>query len=174
MRDDDHRHAFGGELPHHVQHLADQLRIEGGRDLVEQHQLGTHGQRARNGHALLLAAGEPLRIHVALVGQPDLLQELQGQRAGVGLRHLQHPERPDHDVLDRREMREEVKSLKDHAHLGPEAGDLAVSHLDVPAVDHPLADQLPLDVHVSLGRLLEVVDAAQERRLAGPARANDG
>ena len=57
--DDHHRHALLGELTHHLQHLADQLRVERRRDLVEQHHLGLHGERAGDGDPLLLAAGEP-------------------------------------------------------------------------------------------------------------------
>ena len=47
-----------GEAAHHVQHVADQLGVEGGGGLVEEHQLGLHRQRPGDGDALLLAAGE--------------------------------------------------------------------------------------------------------------------
>src|SRR5258707_703138 len=56
MRDDDHRHAFVSELSNHAQHLADQLRIQGRRRLVEEHDLRLHGQRPRDRAALLLTA----------------------------------------------------------------------------------------------------------------------
>ena len=54
-----------GEVAHHRQHLADQLGIQRAGDLVEQHRLGLHRQRAGDGDALLLAAGELLGIVVA-------------------------------------------------------------------------------------------------------------
>ena len=42
----------------HLEHLAGQFGVERRGDLVEQHQLGLHGERARDGDALLLAARE--------------------------------------------------------------------------------------------------------------------
>ena len=67
--DDDHRHAVLSEVPHHVQDLADQLRVEGRGRLVEEHQLRVHGQRAGDGHALLLTAGELRGEAARLVGE---------------------------------------------------------------------------------------------------------
>lgn len=57
MRHDDHRHAFTGEFEHDVEHLAHQFGVERGGRLVEQHDLRLHGERAGDGHTLLLAAG---------------------------------------------------------------------------------------------------------------------
>src|SRR6478672_1022654 len=54
MRGDQHRHAALGQLADHVQHLGDELRVERGGDLVEQHQLGPHRERTHDRHALLL------------------------------------------------------------------------------------------------------------------------
>src|SRR5213080_3768570 len=45
---DAHRHPAGGELPDHVQHLRNELRVERARHLVEQHQPRLHGQRAHD------------------------------------------------------------------------------------------------------------------------------
>src|SRR5882724_4284176 len=52
----DHRHALARELLDDAEHLADQLGVERRRDLVEQQHLRPHGDRARDPHALLLAA----------------------------------------------------------------------------------------------------------------------
>ena len=46
------------EFDHHVEHFVDHFRVECGGGLVEQHDLGAHGERAGDGHTLLLAAGE--------------------------------------------------------------------------------------------------------------------
>ena len=73
--DDDHRHPLLRELSHHVEHLLDQLRVEGARHLVEQHQLRPHRQRPGDRHPLLLPAGEPRRVLVDLVGEADPLQK---------------------------------------------------------------------------------------------------
>ena len=43
------------------EHLRDELRVEGARHLVEQHQARLHRERAHDRDALLLAAGEPVR-----------------------------------------------------------------------------------------------------------------
>src|SRR6266545_5794503 len=56
--DHHHGHALAGEALHDAQHLPDQLRVEGGGRLVEEHELGVHGQGAGDRHPLLLAARE--------------------------------------------------------------------------------------------------------------------
>jgi hypothetical protein len=66
MRHQDHGHPIRSELLHDAQNLTSELRVERRRDLVEQHQLGLHGKAAGNCHALLLPAGELLRIAVHL------------------------------------------------------------------------------------------------------------
>ena len=57
-----HRHALGGEAAHDGQHLADHLGVERAGRLVEQHRRRLHRERAGDRHALLLAAGELGRI----------------------------------------------------------------------------------------------------------------
>jgi hypothetical protein len=66
------------------EHLADQLGVERARDLVEQHHLGAHGQRAGDGDALLLAARELRRVGVELVAQPHLLEQLLARSSASG------------------------------------------------------------------------------------------
>jgi len=65
--DHHHRHTLGGELLHHPEHLVDQLRIQRGGHFVEQHRLGLQHERPGDAGALLLAAGEPVRILPQLV-----------------------------------------------------------------------------------------------------------
>ena len=64
-----------GELADHVEHLRDELRVERARDLVEQQQLGLHRERPHDRDALLLAAGEPVGVLVALVGEAEALEQ---------------------------------------------------------------------------------------------------
>jgi hypothetical protein len=52
-----HGHAVLGETDHGVEHLLDHFRVERGGRLVEQHDFRVHAESARDGHALLLAAG---------------------------------------------------------------------------------------------------------------------
>ena len=83
MGRDHHRHAAGGELADHVEHLGDELRVEGARDLVEQQQLGLHRERAHDRDALLLAAREPVGVLVALVGEAEALEQRRRLRVGL-------------------------------------------------------------------------------------------
>ena len=62
VRRDDHRHPTGRELADHLEHLGDQLGVERARHLVEEHQLGLHGERPHDRDALLLPAREPVGI----------------------------------------------------------------------------------------------------------------
>src|ERR1700719_3319269 len=53
---ENHRHSIGSEFFENVDHLADQLGIQCGRYLVEQHKARLHCKRARDRNTLLLAA----------------------------------------------------------------------------------------------------------------------
>ena len=61
VRDHQQRHAVVGQRLDDAQHLADQLGVERRGDLVAQQHGRLHRQRARDRHALLLAAGELVR-----------------------------------------------------------------------------------------------------------------
>src|SRR6185295_5754076 len=86
----------------------------------------------------------------------------------------QHLLRRDGDVAERGQVREQVEALEDEADLLALLGELAVAQVDVAAIDLLLADQLAVDVDVAGGRLLQIVDAAQQRGLAGAAGTDDG
>src|SRR3546814_19633357 len=81
------------------QHLADQLRVERRGDLVEQHDLGTHGERAGDGDPLLLAAGELAGKMVQLLAEAAHVEQLARTLLGLRLRQLQHGDRRLHAVL---------------------------------------------------------------------------
>ena len=83
VRDDEHRHPVTGQIAHHDQHLADELRIERGGDLVEEHHVRLHHQRPRDRDPLLLAAGELVRMLAGLLRQPDLLEQLRARASAV-------------------------------------------------------------------------------------------
>ncbi len=51
--------------------IAPTLGVEHGRRLVEHQVLGLHGQRAGDGEALLLPAGEQVRLASLETGEPD-------------------------------------------------------------------------------------------------------
>ncbi len=114
--DDDHRHAFLGELLHHVEDLADRFGVEGGGGLVEQHDLGFHCQSAGDGDALLLAAGEVGGVAGGLVGEADLVQQGHGAGLGVAAGQAQHCDGAAHDVGQRSAVGEQLEALEHHAH----------------------------------------------------------
>ena len=64
-----------------LEHLADELGVEGRGRLVEEHQLGVHRQGPGDGHALLLAAGELRGVGRRLVAEADLLEQLEARSA---------------------------------------------------------------------------------------------
>src|SRR5260370_10651724 len=70
--DDDAGHSLLGELANGDQHLFHGLRVERGRHLVEQHGGRLHGEAARNGNALLLAACKLARVGILPAGEPQL------------------------------------------------------------------------------------------------------
>src|SRR5262249_40441410 len=63
---------------------------------------------------------------------------------------------------------------EDHAHLGPDGGQIALAHLRVVPVLLSLAHEHAVEVDVAALRTLEVVDAAQEGALARAAGSDDG
>ena len=164
MGDDRHGHAVLGQIPHEIQHLAHHFGVKGGGGLVEEHDLRIHGQRPDDGDTLLLTTGEHVGILVGLIGQTDTLQQgaRLGFRLGGGL-FLQRYRRQ-RDVLEHGLVGKQVEMLEHHAHL------LAVE-VDV----HRLAGQIhAVEEDGAGGRLLQHVQAAQQRGLAGTGGADDG
>jgi hypothetical protein len=70
-------------------------------------------------------------------------------------------------------VREEVETLEDHADVPALQGDFAVLELVELVALLPVADQLAVDVEPAGVDLLQVVDAPQERRLAGAGGADE-
>jgi len=104
---------FGGEAPHDLQDFADEFGIERGGRLVEQHQARLHGERPRDGDALLLAArqmagiGAPCRRgrRASALGGPVSPPPPAGRRT----------RRSGSYVLQRAHMRPEIEMLEHHA-----------------------------------------------------------
>ena len=164
MGDDGHSHAVLGQIPHEIQHLTHHLRIQRGGGLVEQHDLRIHGQRPDDGDPLLLAAGEHIGIGVRLVRKADALQQGHGLRLGLGGRFLFQGDRRHGDVLQHRLVGEQVEVLEHHAHLLPVQVDV-----------HRLAGKVcAVEEDGAGGGLLQQIQAAQQRGLAGTGGADDG
>ena len=106
------------------------LRVERRERLVEQQHARLDRERAREGDALLHAAGELVRVAVAGVRRGRRARAAR-RRACAGRRDGAADPQPELDVLRRRHVREERVRLEDHAHVAPVGGDVR----DVLAVD---------------------------------------
>src|SRR3954466_6525829 len=155
VRHADHGHALAPEVLHDVQHLLDHLRIERGGRLVEEHDLRPHGERTRDGDALLLSARELAGIFVRLLGDANALEQVHGERAGLSRWHAPYANGGKRDVLQDREMREKVERLEHHADLGAHRVQRRRGIVELMAVD----DDTPALM------ALEPAHAADERRL---------
>ena len=113
--DDHHRHALARELDHDVEHLVDHLGVERRGRLVEQHRDRIHAKRARDRHALLLAARELARILVLVREEADALQELQAFLARLVVAAPQDLHLAQHQVLRDGHVRKELEVLEHHA-----------------------------------------------------------
>ena len=173
VRDDHHRHAVLCERAHHGQDLADQLGIERGGRLVEQHHARLHRERPGDGHALLLPAGELARIAVSLRGQADALEQRHCALARLRGRHFLHHDRSERHVLDHRDVLEEIEALEHHADIGAGRTQLWLTDFVEPVADAAIADQVSVHCHVAGVGCLEMVDATQEGRLSGARGPDD-
>jgi hypothetical protein len=101
----------------------------------------------------LLPAGELGGILISLFGNPHAPEQLHCQLARLFLWHALYPGRRKRNILDDRQVREEVELLEDHAHFLADHFDVA----DVIAKLDPVHNDLPLLV------FLQAVQAADER-----------
>ena len=156
-----------------VEDLAHELRVERGGRLVEQEDLGLGGERPGDGDALLLTAGQLARPGVGLVGQTDALE----QDACLGLdlvaRTALRVDRRLDQVLQHRQVREQVEALEHEADAGALAQHVLLAQLPQRVAAALVADDLAADRHEPPVHPLEVVDDAQQGRLARAGRADD-
>src|SRR5207248_5572382 len=126
--------------------------------LVEEQHAGPVDERAREGDALLLAAGELARLALLHPGEADEAKDLGDAAAHVRPAHAAAPE-AEADVLEDREMREERIRLEDG--------------VDVALVGRLAGDGLLAEVDRAGVRLLEASDHPQRRRLATAGGAEE-
>lgn len=163
MRYDDHRQPLFGQPAHNIKHFTDHLRIERARRLVKQQHFRLHGERAGDGHTLLLPAGELGRPCVDIRRHADLRQVLHGGLLGLLTAALERRDLPGDAVVERGHIVEQVEALEHHANLRAVLDEVKVLGRDV----------LPMVEHLAGGRRLKQVDAAQHRALAGAGRADN-
>ncbi len=133
VRDDDDRDAaLALELLKDLHHLDTGARVEVARRLVREQDRRLGHQRARDRHALLLAARQLIRMMVRAVGEPDrgerrhrLLPSL-ARRALVAV-----VEQRQLDVLDGRRSRQQIEALKHEPDRRvPHAGQLVLDSVE--------------------------------------------
>src|SRR2546423_10085193 len=155
-----------GRLPVRLDRVAEQLedlaarrRVEVAGRLVGEPDRRARDERPGDRDTLLLAAGELARPVGAPIAEADLAGELLEPTL---LRLLAGDRQREHDVLLRRQHREQVEELEDEADvLTPELRQLRVVQLrDVRAVD----------VDVARGRAVEPGEQVHQGRLAGAGR----
>ncbi len=164
MRHDDHRAALGGDLAQHVEHDRGRLRVEVARRLVREHDRRVVHEGAREGDALLLAAGQLVRHPAGRVLQAEPLDERPAalQRAG---RRVGQP-RGECDVLLARQLGHEVEELEDEADP-PRAQTRQV------AFGAPV-DALARELDRPGLRAVQTAQQVQQRRLPRARAAHDG
>ena len=156
------------------QHFVGELRVERGRGLVEQHHLGLHRERAGDGDALLLAAGQARRILVGLVLEVHAAQARCAERRRPSLRDRPRTRigRLDH-VAQHRHVRPQVELLEHDAEVAAHPVDLGQRPRFALAIGVAAKAQRFTAMRMSpeVG-VFEMVDAAQERALARAAGAD--
>ena len=144
----------------HRRHGVDVQRREG---LVEQQQVGARGERAGERDPLLLAAGELRRPPVGEPGHVDGVEQLPGagRRGAAG-----HPlgTRPERDVGQRGEVREQQGLLGEEPDATPVRGHVHTGVGERPATDPDVPGVGPQ----------QAGEDVEQRRLARPVGAEDG
>ena len=164
VRRDDHRHAAGRQLADDVEDLGDELRVERARDLVEQQDVGLHRQRPDDRHSLLLTARQPVRVLVALVGQAEPRPAARSPRPPPSARGVFRTLRGASVTLSRTDM---CGNRLNAWNTIPIRRRIRSTSTPSAVISSPL-DEDPAGID-----RLEQVDAAQERGLAAPRRADE-
>src|SRR5437867_889605 len=147
-----------------LEDLLGRLAVEVAGGLVGEQHRGVAHDRARDRHALLLAARELARVVVHAIGEPDQLEREQGALAALLAAHA-HEQQRQLDVLERGQHRDQVVELEDEADVARAPHrELAPVQLVDRGVPHP---------HLARGRTVDAADQVEERRLAAPRGAHE-
>ena len=156
MRDEDHGEADVFPQPDQFfLHLAAGERIERGERLVHQQHGRLHRERARDGDALLHAAGQHVRIDVREFREIHLGDQRARMIFRLLARHAAIDQEREHHVAEHRLPRQQLVEFLEHHH----------------AVGTGPVDHLTVEPDGSLDRLHESADGLQQRRLAATGRA---
>ena len=159
VRDVHERGAKGGlQLLQLDLHVLAQLQVERAERLVQQQERRLQHQAARNGHALLLPAGELVDTLRLRPGQAHAFEHLRDPPCDLVARHAAPRQAVTH-VVAHRHHREQRQVLEHHVHRAAVRGH---------AVHRPATD-----ADVAAVRRNEAGDHAQQRRLAAAGGAED-
>src|SRR5690606_37027772 len=100
-------------------------------------------------------------------------EQFAGASDSIRLRNALDPDGRLDDVLERGHVREEIESLEYHADVAPLSRRLARVQLVELGAAFLVADEHAVDREPAGVDAFEVVDAPQERRLAGAARPDE-
>ena len=169
VRHHQHGHAGIGQLAHHVQHFLHHFRVQRRSGLIKEHHARLHGQRPGNGHALLLTARERMRVLVGMVFQAHAGQQRHGPFTGLLARELAHAARRQREVVQHRQVREQVELLEHHAHFLAQGFQPLAVVIDLDAVDDDATGIVPLQPvqHPQEGALARAGGAHDHGHLAG-------
>lgn len=127
MRDDNHRHLFGGKVFYDLENLSGELGVESARRLVEEQNLRFESHCAGYRHALLLAAGKLAGIVVHLLAESDLAKQsfavfiYLGEDSLAVLLEIRAALCMDFcgesDIFKRRILREQIEGLEHESYL---------------------------------------------------------
>ena len=169
----EHGHAVAGEVAHDGEDFADAFGVQGAGGFVEQHDGGFHRQRAGDGHALLLAAGELGGVLVSAPLEADPGQQFLRLLAAGGAVLLLHQYRSGHDVAFGGHVGEQVELLEDHADAGALFGQPFGADGVVGVVLLEVAEVLSVDLQDAAVGGLQAVDTPQQGRFARSAGPDD-
>ena len=127
MRDDNHRHLFGGKVFYDLENFSGELGVECARRLVEKQNLRLESHCAGYRHALLLTAGKLAGIVVHLLAESDLAKQgftvfiYLGEDSLAVLLEIRAALCMDFcgesDIFKRRILREQIEGLEHESYL---------------------------------------------------------
>ncbi len=172
VRHHQHRHAVLRQGTDHFQHLADQLGIQCGGGLIEQHQHWPHRGGTGDRDTLLLAARQLRWTLCRVLRHAHPCKLFRSERARISKLHTKYTAWPDRHVVERAEMSEQIEPLEHHA--DPTALSRGVSGFVryKPAVAAFAGHVGAVEHHLARGGDLDAVHAAQQRGFAGAARTD--
>src|SRR5260370_18048692 len=114
-----------------------------------------------------------MRIDVSFLFKPHFPEQSHSALSRFSLGLVQHMYRSLDHIFESCQVWKEVKPLKHEADLGTHMGNGRFFVLNHASVHFAIPNQLAVDINAPAIDLFEMVDAAQQRRLAGTARPDN-